>query len=274
MLLSGSDGKMDPVALFTNQPSQAMKLKSLGIIPARYASTRFPGKPLAMIGNRSMICRVYEQVSGCSGLDGVIVATDDERIFRHVKEFGGEVMMTSDKHRSGTDRIGEVVQQLSETNTEPFDIIVNIQGDEPLLDPSQINLLLSCFTDPDVGIASLMKAISSRDELFNPNVVKVTTDRKSFALYFSRASIPHLRGVQEEDWLQKGTHFKHIGLYAFRTGILTEITKLEESPLETAESLEQLRWLEHGYRIKMVPTEYETIAIDTPEDLLKLTNNL
>lgn len=251
-----------------------MNLKSLGVIPARFASSRFPGKPLTMIGNKSMIRRVYEQATKCSGLSRIIVATDDDRIFSHVRDFGGEVMMTSGNHRSGTDRIGEIITLLSAENNTAFDVVVNIQGDEPMLDPGQISMLLGCFADPVVGIASLMKAISSVEELFNPNVVKVVSDKPGFALYFSRSPVPYLRGIPEEEWLQNGCFNKHIGLYAFRTGILEEITQLPESPLEISESLEQLRWLEHGYRIKMVATEYETIAIDTPEDLLKLTNNL
>lgn len=245
-------------------------MKVLGVIPARYASSRFPGKPLAMIGERSMIQAVYEQSLKCSALHRVIVATDDERIFSHVLSFGGEVMMTSERHQSGTDRIGEVIGQTG----QDYDVVVNIQGDEPLLDPLQIDKVIQCFFKPDVQIATLKKEISSTDELFNPNVVKVVTAADGTALYFSRFPIPFVRSQPESDWLHSAKHFKHLGLYAFRSDILKELVLLKGSSLESAESLEQLRWLENGYRIKVVITDIETIAIDTPEDLLKLTNKI
>jgi 3-deoxy-manno-octulosonate cytidylyltransferase (CMP-KDO synthetase) len=250
-----------------------MNLNVLGVIPARYASTRFPGKPLAIINGKSMIQRVYEQAFKSRFLSRVIVATDDLRIEKHVLSFGGEVMMTSAFHDSGTERIGEVVASIKHQNVSfKYDIVVNIQGDEPMLNPLQIDLAISCFSDPSIQISTLVKQITNAEDLFNPNVVKAVIDKNADALYFSRSPIPFMRNQSQEEWLTNGKFYKHIGLYAYSTSVLTEIINLAATPLETAESLEQLRWIENGFKIRAVLTEFETIAVDTPEDLLKLTN--
>lgn len=241
-------------------------MKTIGIIPARYASTRFPAKPLAVLGGKPVIQRVYEQVSGV--LDDVLVATDDERIFRAVEGFGGKVCMTSTSHRSGTDRIREAYENLG----QPYDVVVNIQGDEPFIQASQIRTVVSCFDDPATQIATLVKPFTSADgcaALFNVNSPKVVVDNEMRALYFSRSVIPYLRGVPQEDWLSRHTFYKHIGLYAYRSDTLLEITRLPQSSLELAESLEQLRWLQNGYVIKVGVSDVETIGIDTPEDLAR-----
>lgn len=240
-------------------------MKILGIIPARYASTRFPGKPLVDIAGKSMIQRVYEQSSKCTELSAVIVATDDNRILDHVTGFGGKVIMTSNDHASGTDRCAEVALQYPE-----YDVIINIQGDEPFIDPKQIAKLAACFEGSNTQIATLVKKVSSNEELFNSNSPKVILNNTSEAIYFSRSPIPHIRGQQQENWLKHFTYFKHIGIYGYRAGVLRQITKLPVSSLEKAESLEQLRWIENGFRIKVAETDLETIAIDTPEDLAKL----
>jgi len=238
----------------------------IGIIPARYASTRFPGKPLIDINGKSMIRRVYEQVSKSPVLKQVVVATDDERIAAHVATFGGKAVITSHTHPSGTDRCAEVV-----TNSDiHFDIAINIQGDEPYIDPAQIDLLASCFVDATTQIATLVKAIDSQEELFNPNSPKVLLNHNREAIYFSRAALPYLRGIEPEKWLTQHKYYKHIGIYGYRSDILKELTKLPPSSLERAESLEQLRWLENGYRIKTAETTIETIAIDEPDDLHKI----
>jgi 3-deoxy-manno-octulosonate cytidylyltransferase (CMP-KDO synthetase) len=251
-----------------------MEINTLGVIPARYASTRFPGKPLVMIEGKTMIQRVYEQALR-SNVDKVIVATDDERIFSHVINFGGLAMMTSGTHRSGTERIGEVLLKLSNGLKEPkFDIVVNIQGDEPYIVPEQIDLLTDCFDDPETQIATLAKQINRNDDLFNVNVVKVLLNRKGYALYFSRSPVPYLRGIPQNEWHLHHAFYKHIGLYAYRLPVLEQLLNLEASPLEQAESLEQLRWLENSFKIKVKLTEFETVAIDTPEDLQKLTNKI
>jgi 3-deoxy-manno-octulosonate cytidylyltransferase (CMP-KDO synthetase) len=247
----------------------------LGIIPARYASTRFPGKPLVLIGGKSMLQRVYEQAQLCMKIDRILVATDDTRIEDHVRSFGGDVMLTASFHLSGTERIGEVVHRLSsEEKSFSYDIILNIQGDEPFLDPRQLDDLISAFNEKSVMIATLHKRIADSSELFNPNVVKVVSDAKHFALYFSRSPIPFNRDHPETAWTSSAEYYKHIGLYAFRSEIFQNLLQLTPDPLEQAESLEQLRWLSHGYRIKLILTTIENIAIDTPEDLLKLTNKL
>lgn len=240
-------------------------MKILGIIPARYESSRFPGKPLIDIAGISMIRRVYEQTLKSSSLSKVVVATDDQRIYDHVKSFGAEVMMTSDKHLSGTDRCGEIA-----LNYPEFDILVNIQGDEPLIDPLQIDLLCSCFNKADTSIATLVKKIISEDELFNENTPKVIINKQKEAVYFSRSTIPFLRGVKNENWLEIHTFYKHIGIYAFRSQTLSEIIQLPVSTLEKAEALEQLRWIENGYKIQVAITELESQAIDTPGDLQKI----
>ena len=249
-----------------------MELKSLGIIPARYESSRFPGKPLVMINGKTMIRRVYEQASKSNMLSKVIVATDDERIFRHVTEFGGEVMMTSPEHTSGTSRLGEVIANLTKSGDTSFDVVVNIQGDEPFIEPMQIDLALSLFTDTKVGIGTLVMKINNTKDVFNPNVVKVVVDGFYNAMYISRSPIPYFRGLSEENWSGNHEYFRHIGLYAFRTEILSAILELPVASTETAESLEQLRWLINGYKIKTAITDIETIGVDVPDDLLKFSN--
>ena len=244
-------------------------MKILGIIPARFASSRFPGKPLVDIAGKSMIRRVYEQCIKSSGLNKVIVATDDQRIFDHIKSFGGDAIMTSDKHKSGTDRCEEVAKQFPE-----FGICINIQGDEPLIDPAQIDLLIACFKQENVFIATLAKKINTNEELFNQNSPKVVLDKNSDAIYFSRTPIPFQRNRTQDNWLNNHNYFKHIGIYAYRSTMLSEITKLPVSDLEQAEDLEQLRWIENGYKIKVALTDKESLAIDTPEDLIKLVSFL
>jgi 3-deoxy-manno-octulosonate cytidylyltransferase (CMP-KDO synthetase) len=242
-------------------------LQFAGIIPARYASTRFPGKPLALIGNKSMIRRVYEQAS--KSLNLVYVATDDMRIFNAVKEFGGKVVMTDTSHMSGTDRCEEAMNNIIEETGIKVDVVINIQGDEPFIRPEQIDLLKDCFTDPDVGIATLVRKTAPGEDIFNPNQPKVIIGSNGDALYFSRAAIPYLRDYQKEEWSFKHTYYKHIGLYAYRSEVLKKIPKLSRSPLEITESLEQNRWIENGYRIRTAVTLWESFGIDTPEDLEK-----
>jgi 3-deoxy-manno-octulosonate cytidylyltransferase (CMP-KDO synthetase) len=233
----------------------------IGVIPARYASTRFPGKPLIDIGGKSMIQRVYEQCVKTSVLSDVIVATDDQRIADHVVAFGGKVMMTAVTHQSGTDRCAEVVMKYD----GKCDAVINIQGDEPFIDPKQIELLASAFNDESTQIATLIKKISGEDELRNPNVVKVIANKFNQAIYFSRSPIPYRRNPGIEI-----NYFKHVGIYGYRKQILAEITQLSVSNLEQAESLEQLRWVENGYKIILKETDMETIAIDSPDDLAKV----
>lgn len=238
----------------------------IGIIPARYASTRFPGKPLAKLGGKIVIQRVYEQVK--SVLDEVYVATDDERILNAVKNFGGNAVMTSPNHKSGTDRIEEAVKIIG----KKFDVIINIQGDEPFIHKSQIETICKCFDDPQTMIATLGRPFTDKDtikDLENPNSPKLICDNNGFAMYFSRSIIPYIRGKEKSCWLSNYNYLKHIGLYAYRADVLAEITKLPQSSLEIAESLEQLRWLQNGYRIKVGITDIETIGIDTPDDLEK-----
>jgi len=243
-------------------------MKILGIIPSRYASTRFPGKPLAMIDGKSMIQRVYEQASKSPLLTKVVVATDDSRIFEHVRNFGGNVVMTSENHLNGTSRCLEVLAK----SDENYDVVVNIQGDEPFIDPEQINQVAELFENSEAEIATLVKKIDGSTELFNPNVVKAVFDREKKALFFSRQPIPFLRGIPKEEWLRKHDFFKHIGIYAYRCDVLKKIVKLKPSELEKAENLEQLRWLENGFNINVQVTAIEAVSIDTPDDLLKLTN--
>ncbi len=241
-------------------------MKFIGIIPARYASTRFPAKPLAMLGGKSVIQRVYEQVK--KSLDEVYVATDNDLIRDAVLGFGGKVVMTSVNHRSGTDRCYEAYCKVG----SGYDVVVNIQGDEPFIQPSQIEELKHCFDDASTQIATLAKPFREADgkeALFNPNSPKVVMDKERRALYFSRSVIPYVRNAEPTEWLKHHTYYKHIGLYAYRADTLREVTSIPQSPLELAESLEQLRWLENGYVIKVGITEIETIGIDTPEDLAK-----
>ncbi len=241
-------------------------MKVLGIIPARYASTRFPGKPLVEIDGKSMIQRVYEQAGKCPALDAVVVATDDERIAKEVSRFGGRFHLTRSTHQSGTDRCAEVAVAYPD-----YDVIINIQGDEPFIDPEQITLLVSCFHRDNVYLATLIKAIKSGEELFNINQPKVVINALGEAIYFSRQTIPFLRGVEKDSWLNHHQFYKHIGIYGYSRDTLLEITRLSTSALELAESLEQLRWIENGYRIQTAVTTIETVAVDTPEDLKKIS---
>ena len=240
------------------------KMKFIGIIPARYASTRFPAKPLAMLGGKTVIERVYRQVDGV--LDEVVVATDDERIYDAVLAFGGKVVMTSPHHKSGTDRVYEAFTKVG----DGYDVVVNIQGDEPFIQAQQLEALRQCFADESVDIATLAKPFRPADgfdALENPNSPKIVVNKRMEAMYFSRSIIPFTRGKEKEAWLSSHIYYKHIGIYAYRAEVLRQITSLPQSSLEQAESLEQLRWLENGYRIKVGISEIETIGIDTPEDL-------
>lgn len=239
-------------------------MKFVGIIPARYASTRFPGKPLAMLGGKPVIQRVYEQVKGC--FDDLYVATDDDRIKDAVLAFGGKVVMTSESCNNGTERCLDAYKRLA----LDCDVIVNIQGDEPFIQPKQVETLISCFDSEATDIATLVKPFEAADGLERlecPNSPKVVIDEKGYAVYFSRSVIPYLRGVEKDKWLESHTFYKHLGIYAYRAGLLERLTTLPQSPMEKAESLEQLRWLENGYKIKVGVTDIETIGIDTPEDL-------
>jgi len=238
-----------------------------GVIPARYASTRFPGKPLALIGNKPMIQRVYEQASKI--LNKVYVATDDERIFKCVADFGGKAVMTSSNHLSGTDRCSEAIVKIEAETGEKIDVVINIQGDEPFIKPEQITALMNCFAAEEVEIATLIRKTDADEDLFNPNQPKVIINSMGEAIYFSRSVIPFIRDFEIKEWSKKHTFFKHIGLYAYKTKTLCEITKLPQSPLEIAESLEQNRWIENGYKIMTAVTDWENIGIDTPEDLKK-----
>ena len=245
-------------------------MKIFGIIPARYDSSRFPGKPLSMIHSKPMIQRVYEQASQCKSLSGLVVATDDDRISKCVSAFGGNVCMTSRSHRSGTERCYEAAGFFGELSSE--DIIINVQGDEPFIDPRQLDQLAECFVDSAIQIGTLAKKILSNDELTDTNVVKVIFDRNFKAIYFSRQALPFFRDKEPLLWLENGRYYKHIGLYGYTNKVLQELVKLPESSLEKAESLEQLRWIENGYSIYLRETEFESISIDSPADLLKITN--
>ena len=239
-------------------------MKFVGIILARYASTRFPGKPLAMLGGKPVIQRVYEQVKEC--FSELYVATDDDRIKDAVLSFGGKVVMTSENCNNGTERCLDAYKRLG----LDCDVIVNIQGDEPFIQPKQIKALMGCFDTPDTDIATLVKPFVPADgieRLECPNSPKVVLNQQGFAIYFSRSVVPYLRGVEKEQWLEKHTFYKHLGIYAYRAELLEKITSLPQSPMEKAESLEQLRWLENGYKIKVGVTDIETIGIDTPDDL-------
>ncbi len=246
-------------------------MKIIGIIPARYGSTRFPGKPLVDIDGKSMIQRVYEQSSKSNLLSHVVIATDDERIMNHVRDFGGNVMMTSPQHVSGTDRCAEIIP-LDVKNK--WDVAVNIQGDEPYIQPEQIDLLCKCFESPETSIGTLVKEIKSSDELFNHNNVKVILNKNSDAIYFSRSPVPYCRNYPDSEWIRHHTYYKHIGIYAYRTDVLLEISQLPKTKLEITESLEQLRWIENGYKIKAQITSFESIAIDTPDDLLRIKSGM
>ncbi|MFM1744457.1 MAG: 3-deoxy-manno-octulosonate cytidylyltransferase [Bacteroidota bacterium] len=237
----------------------------IGIIPSRFGSTRFPGKPLIDIGGMSMVERVYRQAMTSDVFDLVVVATDDKRIFDAVTLFGGKAVMTDSSHPSGTDRCAEVMAGIG----DGFDAVVNIQGDEPFIHPGQIRLLTEAIAEEGAQIATLVKRIGGEEELFNPNQPKVVVSATGEALYFSRQAIPYVKSAGPNSWSGSHVFFKHIGIYAYRTGVLAEITRLPQGKLELAESLEQLRWLEHGYRIRVRETPFETVAIDTPDDLGK-----
>ncbi len=233
-------------------------LTIVAIIPARYASTRLPGKALADLDGRPMIEHVYRRVSAAHGLSDVLVATDDLRIATRVKDFGGKVRLTKATHETGTDRLAEVAASMD------CDVVVNVQGDEPLIDPRAIDELVAPFaTDPTVQMTTLFRRIQDRSELNNPNITKIVVDRAGFAMYFSRSPIPHVRDPRG-GWPPL---YRHIGLYAYRRSVLLVLASLEPTPLERAESLEQLRALEHGIRITAVETQYESFGVDTPEDL-------
>ncbi|WP_456098950.1 3-deoxy-manno-octulosonate cytidylyltransferase [Prevotella jejuni] len=243
-------------------------MKFIGIIPARYSSSRFPGKPLAILGGKPVIEHVYRQVS--SVMEDVFVATDDQRIYDAVEAFGGKAIMTRSDHKSGTDRICEALEKVGGS----FDVVINIQGDEPFIQKSQLETVMQCFDDPRTQIATLGKPFESMEAVENPNSPKIVLDNDGYALYFSRSVIPFVRGKEHEEWLSHFPYLKHIGLYAYRTEVLREVSKLPQSTLELAESLEQLRWLQNGYKIKVGLTNVETIGIDTPEDLQRAEEKL
>lgn len=244
--------------------------EAIGVIPARFASTRFPGKPLVDIMGMSMVQRVYRQASQATRLSRVVVATDDERIFDHVKGFGGEAVMTSSLHASGTDRCAEAVTLMG----GDFDTVVNIQGDEPFIDPSQIDLLVSLFDNSDVNIGTLVKRISNGEELHSDTVIKVVQGHGGRALYFSRNPVPHVRGALPSELLHRAVFFKHIGIYAYRADVLRTISALPVSDLERAEGLEQLRWLENGHGIHLAETAHESNSVDSPEDLARIMRKI
>lgn len=236
-------------------------MKFIGIIPARYASTRFPGKPLALLGGKPVIQHVYEKVAAV--LEAAYVATDDERIYDVVKAFGGQVVMTRTDHKSGTDRIEEAIEKIG----GEWDVVVNVQGDEPFVAKSQLDTICHCFDDPTTQIATLGKPFESMEAVQNPNSPKIVVDNMGFAMYFSRSVIPYVRGKEKSSWLTHYPFLKHLGIYAYRKDVLRQITQLPQSSLEIAESLEQLRWLQNGFKIKVGTTDVETVGIDTPQDL-------
>jgi len=253
-------------------------MEILILIPSRYASTRFPGKPLALIKNKPMVQYVFEAASKVGSSVGykvessVYVATDDDRIFNAVEKFGGKAVMTSSSHPSGTDRCYEAYQKISQKVGKEFDVVVNVQGDEPFITPKQIKSLTECFDDDKVQIATLAKKIEDIETLQDINKVKVVFGRDDFALYFSRFPLPFCRGKEQSEWLKSHDYFKHVGMYAYRPKVLKEVTLLKQGELEKQESLEQLRWLENGYRIKVKITDHESIGVDTPEDLRRLNS--
>lgn len=236
-------------------------MKFIGIIPARYASTRFPGKPLALLGGKPVIQHVYEKVAAV--LEAAYVATDDERIYDVVKSFSGQVVMTRTDHKSGTDRIEEAIEKIG----GEWDVVVNVQGDEPFVAKSQLDTICHCFDYPTTQIATLGKPFESMEAVQNPNSPKIVVDNMGFAMYFSRSVIPYVRGKEKSSWLTHYPFLKHLGIYAYRKDVLRQITQLPQSSLEIAESLEQLRWLQNGFKIKVGTTDVETVGIDTPQDL-------
>ena len=243
----------------------------LAIIPARYQSSRFPGKPLCDIHGKSMVQRTYEQALKASSLSKVVVATDDARIFDHVKGFGGNVVITSDQHPSGSDRCNEALQIIQKENPSvKYDVVINVQGDEPYIKPEQINLLADCFKNKETQIATLAKKINTTQDLFSASIAKILLNKNQEAICFSRQAIPHIRQVAEQDWLNHFTFYKHIGIYGYKTDVLEKITQLPPSAIENAEALEQMRWIENGYKIKVAETAFDSKAVDTPDDLKKL----
>ena len=236
-------------------------MKFIGIIPARYASTRFPGKPLALLGGKPVIQHVYEKVAAV--LEAAYVATDDERIYDVVKSFGGQVVMKRTDHKSGTDGIEEAIEKIG----GEWDVVVNVQGDEPFVAKSQLDTICHCFDDPTTQIATLGKPFESMEAVQNPNSPKIIVDNMGFAMYFSRSVIPYVRGKEKSSWLTHYPFLKHLGIYAYRKDVLRQVTQLPQSSLEIAESLEQLRWLQNGFKIKVGTTDVETVGIDTPQDL-------
>lgn len=236
-------------------------MKFIGIIPARYASTRFPGKPLALLGGKPVIQHVYEKVAAV--LEAAYVATDDERIYDVVKSFGGQVVMTRTDHKSGTDRIEEAIEKIG----GEWDVVVNVQGDEPFVAKNQLDTICHCFDDPTTQIATLGKPFESMEAVQNPNSPKIVVDNMGFAMYFSRSVIPYVRGKEMSSWLTHYPFLKHLGIYAYHKDVLRQVTQLPQSSLEIAESLEQLRWLQNGFKIKVGTTDVETVGIDTPQDL-------
>lgn len=247
-------------------------MKFIGIIPSRYASTRFPGKPLADINGKTMIQRVYEQAKLV--LDDVYVATDDQRIADAVSAFGGNFIMTSENHQSGTDRIAEALEKIKSETKQNFNVVINIQGDEPFIKPEQIKEIMSCFNNKNTEIATLVKKIEQNEDIFDINKPKVLFDKNMKAIYFSRSPIPFVRNTNKNEWHLKHNFYKHIGMYAYKSDVLKEITKLNQSKLELAESLEQLRWIENSYIITVAETNFESIGVDTPEDLNNILNKL
>lgn len=245
-------------------------MKFIAIIPARYASSRFPGKPLALIDGKPMVRHVYERVSRC--FDSCYVATDDERIADAVEGFGGRFVMTSAGHNSGTDRCAEALGNIENSTGVKYDVVINVQGDEPFVSGEHLSAVSSVFENPETQIATLVKKFAEGEDIFNPNTPKVVISAAGKALYFSRSVIPYIRGEEQSEWVDKNVFYKHIGLYAYRHDILREITRLPAGKLEKAESLEQLRWLEHGYDIEVREVASENLSVDTPEDLLKLKN--
>ncbi len=245
-------------------------MKFIGIIPARYASSRFPGKPLAMIHGKSMIERVYQQTK--KALDTVYVATDDKRIFEEVKAFGGNVIITREDHQSGTDRLAEAIELIQKETGNKYDVVINIQGDEPFIQPEQIEEIKSCFEDEKTSIATLVKKIDTTEDIFDANKPKVTFNKNMHAICFSRSPIPYLRNVEKPEWHLKYDFYRHIGMYAYKTETLIQLTKLEQSHIELAESLEQMRWIENGYQIKVAKTNFDSLGVDTPEDLERILN--
>jgi 3-deoxy-manno-octulosonate cytidylyltransferase (CMP-KDO synthetase) len=244
-------------------------MQILGVIPARYASSRFPAKMLADIKGKSMIQHVYERASKAKCLSKLIVATDNELIMNVVKSFGGEVILTQESHPSGTDRCFEALQM----SNEKFDYVLNIQGDEPFIIPEQIELLAGTL-DGNTEIATLIIKALDIDKLFSTGEVKVVLDKNQNGIYFSRQIIPFLRAIPREDWLKHHVFYRHVGMYAYRADVLEKITQLAPSPLEKAESLEQLRWIENGFSIKTALTEHDSYCVDTPEDLEALLKSI